>query len=70
MRYIKDLSKEEQQQLETGFRRGATHRYRIRCQSILLSNQGHNINQLTSMFDVDRDTISRWLNWPAMPYGQ
>lgn len=60
MRYIKELTPEEKQQLAEGFRRGSDHRFRIRCQSILLSAEGYKINQLTSMFQVDRDTVSKW----------
>lgn len=63
MRYIKELTPEEKQQLSEGFRRGAKHRFRIRCQSILLSAEGYPINQLTNMFQVDRDTMSKWFDW-------
>jgi len=62
MRYTTKLSEKDKGQLHEGFRNGSTHRYRIRCQSILLSNQGYNNNQLASMFQVDRDTISRWFS--------
>lgn len=60
MRYIRELTPEERQQLAAGFRRGTDHRFRIRCQSILLSAEGYQINQLTSIFQVDRDTVSKW----------
>jgi putative transposase len=60
MRYISDLTAEEKQQLAEGFKTGSTHRYRIRCQSIVLSAQGYSISQLATIFEVDRDTITRW----------
>ncbi len=53
MRYVRELSEEAKQKLEEGFRQGATHRYRIRCHSILLSSQGYRISQLAVMFKVD-----------------
>ncbi|MEQ9438004.1 MAG: helix-turn-helix domain-containing protein [Cyclobacteriaceae bacterium] len=61
MRYITQLTEKEKWQLKEGFRNGSTHRFRIRCQSILLSAEGYRINQLATMFSVDRDTVSRWL---------
>jgi transposase len=66
MRYITGLTEKDKQQLSEGFRNGATHRFRIRCQSILLSKEGYQINQLATMFQVDRDTVSRWFDkWEA-----
>lgn len=62
MRYITQLTEEEKRKLNSGFRTGCTHRFRIRCQSILLSAEGYRIGQLAKMFEVERDTISRWLN--------
>lgn len=66
MRYITGLTEKDKQQLIEGFRNGTSHRYRIRCQSILLSAEGYRIDQLATMFQVDRDTVSRWFDkWEA-----
>lgn len=62
MRYITGLTEEAKQQLKEGFRNGKAHRFRIRCQSILLSAEGYQINQLASMYQVDRDSVSKWFD--------
>ena len=30
---------------------------------IILSNKKYSIDRLSEIFEVDRDTISRWLDW-------
>lgn len=40
-------------------------RRRMRAQAILLSEKGFAINQLADIFEVDRDTVSLWLDWWA-----
>jgi transposase len=37
----------------------------MRAQAILLSEKGFAINQLADIFEVDRDTVSLWLDWWA-----
>ncbi|MDF9798526.1 hypothetical protein OKW21_003789 [Catalinimonas alkaloidigena] len=44
MRYITELTEKEKGQLHERFQSGPTHRFRIRCQSILLSAEGYRIN--------------------------
>lgn len=66
MRYITGLTEKDKQQLSEGFRNGTSHKFRVRCQSILLSAEGYQVNQLASIFQVDRDTVSRWFDkWEA-----
>lgn len=62
MRYIKELRDTQKQELRTGFETGSSKRFRIRCQSILLSYEGYNIKQLMAMYKVSRDTIRSWFN--------
>ncbi|NRB49029.1 MAG: helix-turn-helix domain containing protein [Saprospiraceae bacterium] len=62
MRYIKELTQAQQQELKEGFEQGTTKRFRIRCQSILLSYQGYQIKQLMELYDVGRDTVRGWFN--------
>ena len=38
------------------------HRVRDRAHAIFLSSQGMKIEEIASIFSVDRDTISEWLN--------
>ena len=66
MRYIKNLTQEEQQGLREGHLHGETYRFRNRCQAILLSHSGYSIVELSKMYSVRRNTISCWLNqWEA-----
>ncbi|EHA15097.1 hypothetical protein HAL1_13173 [Halomonas sp. HAL1] len=39
---------------------------RRRAHAILLFHQGHTVNQISEILQVNRDTVSRWLNhWEA-----
>lgn len=62
MRYITGLTEEAKKELEEGFKHGLSHRFRIRCQSILLSASGHQINELAPMYQVDRDSVCKWFD--------
>jgi len=33
-----------------------------RCRAMLLSHKGYSINDLADIFEVDRDTITNWIN--------
>ena len=62
MRYIKNLSKEDQEALKEGHLKGDTPRFRNRCQAILLSYSGYKLGDLSKIYSVKRDTISSWFN--------
>lgn len=62
MRFIKDITALEKEELERLLKESTSFRERHRAQALLLSSQGYRITQLTSIFDVDRDTVSAWLN--------
>lgn len=59
MRYIK-LSVEEAVSLKECMQSSQDVRQINRCHALLLSHKGYTINQLSDIFDVDRDTISNW----------
>lgn len=66
MRYIKELTDTQKEELQIGFETGSSKRFRIRCQSILLSHEGYSIKQLMDMYKVRRDTVRSWFNrWEA-----
>ena len=52
---------EEQEELVRLYRCGKSHRLRERAQTILLSVRGYRVDALAALFEVDRDTISFWL---------
>lgn len=62
MRFIKDLSSEESQELERLIKESPSFRERQRAQAILLSHKGYTLIELSELFSVDRDTISAWFN--------
>ncbi len=62
MRYIKELSEEQKQDLEEGHKKGKSHRFRIRCQAILLSHQGYSVQALAGLFKVSDLSIYKWMN--------
>ncbi len=62
MRYIKELTPEQKQALEEGYKKGKSHSFRNRCQAILLSHQGHSVQQLARMFQVKDLSIYKWMN--------
>lgn len=62
MRFIKDLSDWEHQELERLIKESSSYRERMRAQAILLSYKGYSLIELSELFSVDRDTISAWFN--------
>jgi len=62
MRFIKDLQESDKQELERIVKESSFYRERQRAQAILLSAQGHTMNQLTEIFKVDRDTVGKWFD--------
>lgn len=61
-RYTEKLTEAEQTALKKGYKIGKSHRFRSRCQCILLSHQGYTCAQLAKMFNVHLITIYDWLN--------
>lgn len=59
MKFIESLTPEQTNTLRELHKGGATHR--IRQRAVLLSAKGYRLNQLADIFDLDRDTISEWL---------
>lgn len=48
--------------LEEGHKNGTQYQFRDRCQSLLLSHQGHSAKQLSQIFKVSLLTIYNWFN--------
>lgn len=61
MKFIQSLTPEQLNSLRELHKEGATHRVRQRAHAVLLSAKGYTLNQLASLFDLDRDTVSEWL---------
>jgi len=56
------LSQEEGAALRQVHKSAPTHRERQRAHAVLLSAKGYRLDQLSDIFEADRDTISGWLD--------
>ena len=62
MKFIKNLSQHERKILADLVRDAEQHRTRQRAHAIILSSKKYSIDDLAGIFDVHRDTVSRWLD--------
>lgn len=58
-RFVAPLTDSEQQKLSSAYHHGEKRALRRRAHAILLSNQGHTINQISQILEVRRDAVSR-----------
>lgn len=61
-RYIKTLTVEEVSSLEYGYKNGRKHYFRVKCKSILMSNEGKKISQIVVFSKKTPRTIRNWFN--------
>lgn len=61
MRYVQ-LSTAQTQQLTQLYKTSPDHRERQRAHALLLSERNYTIPDLADLFQVDRDTVSRWMD--------
>jgi len=62
MKFVRALTETETQALRQLHKNGPTHRERQRAHALLLSAKGYTLEQLADIFDLDRDTLSQWMN--------
>ena len=60
-RYI-DLSVEQRAELLKGHKTGKKATFRLRCQMILLSDQGRKIDQIADILCCNRQSVVKWFN--------
>ena len=66
MKFVNSLNEVQKSSLEEAYQTQNQHRVRQRAQAVLLSARGYTIKQLSNLFDVQRDTVSAWLDaWAA-----
>lgn len=64
MKFIAPLDEQTQAQLRRLIHDSPNARVRQRAHAILLSSKRYRIDEIADIFEVDRDTVSRWLdNW-------
>ena len=57
-KFVSELTDEESEILKTLYRASSNNRIRQRSHMILLSSRGHDIKELSNIFEVKRDTVS------------
>ncbi|MDP3022786.1 MAG: helix-turn-helix domain-containing protein, partial [Sulfuricurvum sp.] len=62
LKFVKTISEEIKEQLNQMYASHPNFRVRQRAHAILLSSKGYPIAKLQDIFEVDRDTISIWLD--------
>lgn len=61
MRFIK-LTLDQAVVLKERMLQSKDYREISRCRAMMLSHKGYTINDLSDIFDVDRDTITNWFD--------
>lgn len=61
MKYVKELTEDEKNELRKMKNEHQSSRARARAHSILLSNEGYNKKEIAKIQEVDEGTVSRWL---------
>jgi len=62
MKFVTPLTETEKKQLNELFNQHPSPRVRKRAHCILLSDRRFSIDEIARIYQVDRDTISRWLD--------
>jgi transposase len=70
VRYVHPLIDTQRDLLENTMTHDTSPRARARAHSLIRSAQGMTINEITKIYQVDRDTVSTWIrkwehDWPA-----
>ncbi len=60
-KFVEKLSTEEQSALEDGYKYGKSADYRQRCHGILLSSQGYDVEQISSILNCSKLAVYQWL---------
>jgi transposase len=62
MRFITPLDDSTEKYLFGLLKNGKTFRLRMRAHAILLSSKKYSIDAIADIYNVHRDTVSRWIN--------
>ena len=69
MKFVSSLTQEQEENLKKIMDTHPSRRVRMRAHSILLSNRGHTIKSISDIYEVDRDTVSSWIDsWEKYGY--
>ena len=62
MKFVYGLSKEDEKSLTNLVKNADSYRTRVRAHAIILSAKKYSIDDLANIFEVHRDTVSRWID--------
>lgn len=66
MRFIRELTEKEAEELRAVHRRAEGARERTRALAVLMSSRGHALAEMVALFGVRREAVSGWLSrWEA-----
>lgn len=62
-RFIKvELTDDQRKELESGYRNGKSHAFRIRCQMVLLKSEGRKSQDIADFLGFCQQAVNNWLN--------
>lgn len=61
-KFVNPLTRRQNDELRSTYNHHSSCSVRIRAQAILLSHRGFDINTISTIFDVHRNTVSRWID--------
>lgn len=61
-RFVEPLSDAQRERLKDIHKTNPNARVRMRAHAILLSNKRYSIDQISDIYDVDRDRVAEWMN--------
>jgi transposase len=62
-KFVKPLMDEQREQLKEIMKSQGPQRKRMRAHAVLLSERGYSIDPIADIYQVDRDRVSKWLEW-------
>ena len=61
MKCLGELKEKEKKELKLLMKESDISRVRIRAHAIILSSNGYSIQEISNIYEVDRDSVSSWL---------
>lgn len=61
MKTIDALSKHDKSELKLIMKESDIPRVRMRSHAVILSSNGYSIEEISKIYEIDRDTVSSWL---------
>ena len=62
-KFVEKLTDEQKSRLQAVMKSDAPQRQRMRAHTVLLSARRFSIDRIALIYEVDRDRVSRWLEW-------